>query len=158
MVGLSAPQIGISQRVILVDTIANGKGKVGNIRVFINPEIVWQSEEEEEWYEGCYSTKCQVEGVDGGVCGIVSRPINIKIGAQDADGKTVEEKLSGYTARIFQHETDHLNGMEFVSHITDLDKLHLVRDDEFPIYRNKEAWRNWPRKCSWEFWKKLKGI
>lgn len=157
-VGLSAPQIGTSQRIILVDTLANGKGQVGNLRVFINPEVTWQSKKEEEWYEGCYSTNCQVEGVSGGVCGIVSRPITIRIRALDTEGKPIEEELSGYTARIFQHETDHLNGLEFVSHITDLDKLHLVKDEEFPQYRNQEGWRNWPRKCPWEFWKRLKGI
>lgn len=56
MVGLAAPQIGILKRIILVDVEANGKGKVGDLRVYINPEIIWKSKKKEEWYEGCYST------------------------------------------------------------------------------------------------------
>ena len=56
LVGLAAPQIGISKRIILVDTAADGKGKVGNLQIFINPEITWMSYETKEWYEGCFST------------------------------------------------------------------------------------------------------
>ncbi len=56
MVGLAAPQIGISKRIILVDVKANGKGKVGDLHIYINPQIIWKSEKKAEWYEGCYST------------------------------------------------------------------------------------------------------
>lgn len=71
LVGLAAPQIGFSKRIILVDTKADGKGGVGNLRVYINPEIIWKSKEEGEWYEGCFST--------GNICGIVSRATKIKV-------------------------------------------------------------------------------
>lgn len=143
MVGLAAPQIGISKRIILVDVVANGKGKVGNLRIYINPKIIWKSKREEEWYEGCYST--------GRVCGIVSRPISIKIQAFTltpgrCQAKLTEEKWTGYTARIFQHEIDHLDGKLFMDHIKNPDYLHWVEQEEFPLYRNKEAWRNWPKK------------
>lgn len=158
LVGLAAPQIGISRRIILVDVAADGKGKVGDLRVFIDPEIVWKSGEESGWYEGCYSTNCLVEGASGCVCGIVSRPTSIKVRAYTPEGTITEKEYSGYTARIFQHEIDHLDGQEFVSRITDENKLHLVKDDEFPVYRDKEGWRDWHRKCSSEFWKKVKGI
>lgn len=148
-VGLAAPQIGILKRIILVDVKANGKGKVGDLRIYINPEIVWKSKREGEWYEGCFST--------GNVCGIVSRPTSIKIralklqtrfefGFTNRVCKAVEEKWTGYVARIFQHEIDHLNGKVFVDHIKDPEKLHWVEEKEFPLYRNKEAWRNWPKK------------
>lgn len=150
LVGLAAPQIGISKRIILVDVAARGKGNVGNLRVYINPEIVWESDDEVEWYEGCYSTDR--------VCGIVSRPNSIKLRALTRDGQPIEEDHEGYTARIFQHEIDHLNGTEFVSHITDDNKLHWVEEDEFPEYRNNEGWRNWPKKCPREKWEKIKGI
>lgn len=148
LVGLAAPQIGISKRIILVDVKANGKGEVGDLRVYINPEIVDSSHEEVEWYEGCFSTDR--------VCGIVSRPKRIKIRACDQTGKKVEETYEGYTARIFQHEIDHLNGQEFTTHITDDNNLHWVEEDEFVEYRNNEAWRNWPKKCSREKWEKIK--
>ena len=148
LVGLAAPQIGISKRIILVDVVADGKGKVGDLRPYINPEIIWFSDEQNEWYEGCFSTSC--------VCGIVSRPMRIKIRALTREGEVVEEQHSGYTARIFQHEIDHLNGKEFVAHIHDDDKLHWVEKDEFPQYRNQEGWRSWPKKCTREKWRQIK--
>ena len=150
LVGLAAPQIGISKRMILVDILADGKGKVGDLRLYINPEIVWKSDIEAEWYEGCFST--------GQVCGIVSRPDAIKLKAYNEKGEIVEEEHAGYTARIFQHEVDHLNGKEFISHVTDDSKLHWVKKEQFPEYRNNEAWRNWPNKCPREKWKKMKGL
>lgn len=150
LVGLAAPQIGISKRIILVDVVARGKGNVGDLRVYINPEIVWKSDDEVEWYEGCYSADK--------VCGIVSRSNAIKLKALTREGQLIEEDYEGYTARIFQHEIDHLNGTEFVSHITDDNKLHWVEEDEFPEYRNNEGWRNWSKKCPREKWEKIKGI
>lgn len=152
MVGLAAPQIGILKRIILVDVKADGKGKVGDLGVYINPEIIWKSKTKGEWYEGCYST--------GRVCGIVSRPISIKIKALKLHSRSVysnpllewkaqevEEKHTGYIARIFQHEIDHLNGIVFISHIKNPDHLHWVEEKEFPLYRDQEAWRNWPKKA-----------
>lgn len=150
LVGLAAPQIGISKRIILVDVAARGRGEVGDLSVYINPEIIWKSEGESEWYEGCYSTDR--------VCGIVSRPVRIKVRGFTREGEPVEEGHDGYTARIFQHEIDHLNGIEFVSHIADDEQLHWVEKEEFPEYRNNEGWRNWPKKCPRVKWEKIKGI
>lgn len=148
-VGLAAPQIGISKRIILVDVKADGRGKVGHLHIYINPKIIWQSKREGEWYEGCYST--------GRICGIVSRPLAIKIKAFILKTRgvrslppprwgIVEEKWTGYVARIFQHEIDHLDGKLFMDHIKNPDHLHWVEEDEFPLYRNKKAWRHWPKK------------
>lgn len=150
LVGLAAPQVGISRRIILVDVAADGHGGVGDLRVFINPVITWMSEDKAEWYEGCFSTDC--------VTGIVTRPVSIKVSAYTTDGKKTDGEYHGYCARIFQHEIDHLNGKEFVTHITDDSKLHWVEENEFPQYRDKEAWRTWQRKCLRETWKKIKGI
>lgn len=153
LVGLAAPQIGISKRIILVDVKADGKGKVGDLRVYINPEITWSSQEKGEWYEGCYST--------GRVCGIVKRSTSIKIRGYTMQpprlqAKYVEEKYKGYVARIFQHEIDHLNGKVFVDIIKDPNKLHWVLKKEFPLYRNKSKWKNWPVKCSFKKWGAIK--
>lgn len=136
MVGLAAPQIGISKRIILVDVATDGKGKVGDLKVYINPEIIWQSKKEVEWYEGCYST--------GKICGIVSRSNSIIIKASNI----VEEKYTGYVARIFQHEIDHLDGKIFIDCIKNPNNLHWVEPEEFPTYRNKQAWKTWPKKAS----------
>lgn len=137
-VGLAAPQIGISKRIILVDIAADGKGKLGNLKIFINPEIVWYSKREKEWYEGCFST--------GKVCGIVSRSTSIRVRAFTLPGIPWEAIVTGYVARIFQHEIDHLDGKIFIDHIKNPDHLHWVEENEFPLYRNKQAWRNWPKK------------
>lgn len=150
LVGFAAPQAGISKRIILVDVGADGHGEVSNLQVFIDPEVTWSSQEKEEWYEGCYSTDR--------VCGIVEPPVSIKVRAYNTKGELTEQEYTGYVARIFQHETDHLNGKEFVTHITDDSKLHWVEDSEFPLYRDKEAWRTWPNKCPRERWEKIKGI
>lgn len=126
-----------AKRIILVDVKADGKGMVGDIRIYINPEITWESKKETEWYEGCYSTDR--------VCGIVSRATSIKVKAFVLKSKweIVEEKHTGYIARIFQHEVDHLNGKLFVDRVTDPDKLHWVLKEDFASYRNQQAWRNW---------------
>lgn len=150
LVGLAAPQVGISKRIILVDVKSDGHGKVGDLRVYINPEITRSSHAESEWYEGCFSTDR--------VCGIVSRPSKVKIRAFTPQGNQVEEEYEGYVGRIFQHEIDHLNGKEFVTHITDDKKLHWVEDFEFPEYRNNEGWRTWSKKCPRDKWEKIKGI
>ena len=138
MVGLAAPQIGISKRIILVDIKSNGKGKVGDLRIYINPEIISQSKTKEEWYEGCYSIP--------EVCGIVQRSESIKIEALTPNGEIIQEEHKGYIARIFQHEIDHLDGKLFVDLVDNPNHLHHVKPEEFPLYRNKQAWKNWPKK------------
>lgn len=150
LVGLAAPQIGISKRVILVDVGADGRGEVSDLKVFINPEITFKSTKKEDWYEGCFSTDR--------VCGIVNRSKKIRVRYFDDNGHEHEVEYEGYVARIFQHEVDHLNGIEFVAHIDDDDKLHWVEDDEFSQYRDQEAWRDWPNKCPRKKWKAIKGI
>ena len=134
----------------MVDIGADGRGKVSDLKVYINPKIVWKSKTKEEWYEGCFSTDR--------VCGVVSRPKSVRIEAYTREGKKITEKHTGYVARIFQHEVDHLNGFEFVTHIKDDENLHWVEDTEFPEYRDEGAWRTWKTKCPRDRWEKIKGI
>ena len=148
VVGLAAPQIGISKRIIAVDIGADGKGGLSALKIYINPEITWSSEEKEEWCEGCWSTDR--------VAGVVARHKKIKVKAYLIDGEEIEEEHTGYVARIFQHEIDHLDGSEFVNRITDPDKLHWVKEEEWVKYKNEEGWRNWPKKCTREKWNKIK--
>jgi peptide deformylase len=144
LVGLAAPQIGISKRIILVDIGADGHGGVSQLEVYINPVITRKSEQTAEWYEGCFST--------GQVCGIVKRSVSVSLSAHDRNGEVVHQEFSGYVARVFQHEIDHLNGIVFVDHITDDKKLHWVEQDQFPQYRNREAWRTWTDLCPRDKW------
>lgn len=148
MVGLAAPQVGISKRIILVDMgIGSDRKELGKLSVFINPEITWYSPEFEEGREACYS-------VDGRVAGIVSRAKAIAITAYDREGNPVASELSGFTARIFQHEVDHLEGIRFPDRVGPDGKLHWVEEWQYPDYRNQ--WQSWPCTCSWDRWVVMK--
>jgi peptide deformylase len=65
--------------------------------------------------------------------------------ALDRNGKPIQGEYTGYIARIFQHEIDHLDGTLFY---TKASKLHKVRKDQFGEYRNQEKWRDWPHTCT----------
>lgn len=146
MVGLAAPQVGIRKRVIVVDVASTGMGEVPELRVYINPVITQRSEQTESEREGCFST--------GNVCGIVERPSEITVEAYDREGNLVSERWTGFTARIFQHETDHLDGIRFPDLITDDTKLHLVEPDQFGEYRTR--WAEWSILCSRARWEDTK--
>lgn len=148
MVGLAAPQIGSSLRIILVDIAADGQGASGNLKTYINPEVSWQSSTTSQWYEGCFSIK--------NICGVLARPDKIRVKAYDRNGLSKEEEFDGYTARIFLHEIDHLNGILFADLIKQDQDLHWVEEAEFTNYRNQQAWRNWKKLCSREKWIKTK--
>ncbi len=153
LVGLAAPQIGIQKRIILVDTAATGIFTKDSgppppqIKEFINPEILWQSEEKIIWREGCFSTDC--------ICGLVPRSSKVLIRAYNGQGDIFTEEYEGYVARIFQHEIDHLDGIRFPDRIFDDSALHWVEKDEIPQYRIH--WMNWPKKISRSEWLKMKG-
>ncbi len=152
MVGLAAPQIGIQERIILVDTAATGvftkdsSPPPPKMEVFINPEILWQSEEQLLWREGCFST--------GPICGIVPRSKQILVRAYDREGNLITQEYEGYVARIFQHEIDHLNGIRFPDRVSNGEDLHLVEREEHPLYRLN--WANWSKKCPREKWLEMK--
>ncbi|MBS0633843.1 MAG: peptide deformylase [Verrucomicrobia bacterium] len=149
MVGLAAPQIGVYRQIILVDVSFNEtERKVGELVAFINPKITWKSDEKEEGHEGCYS-------VDGRLFGIVPRAASIKITAYDREGKSIEQELRGLSARIFQHECDHLEGIRFPDVVGEHGgKLHWIEEDQFPEY--KKAPKEWPHIVSLERWQAMK--
>ncbi len=148
MVGLAAPQVSVSKRIILVDLgVSVNRKELGELKVYVNPEIVWQSEESEIGREGCYS-------VDSSLCGLVERSSCIKIKAWDRFGELLEEELSGFTARIFQHEVDHLNGIRFPDRVGPNGILHWVEAAEYADYR--ENFESWPNICPWSKWVEMK--
>lgn len=146
MVGLAAVQIGVNRRVIIVDVASTGMGEKPQLRVFINPIITSQSSKTEAGREGCFST--------GNVCGIVQRPVKITVEAYDREGKFITEKYNGFTARVVQHEVDHLEGIRFPDRITEDSDLHWVQGEEFGNYR--EHWQNWPTHCARSTWESIK--
>lgn len=104
-VGLAAVQIGILKRVVVVDT---GEG----VYELVNPEIVEKSGEQ-DGYEGCLSVP--------GRKGLVKRPMNVTLKAQDRNGIEHTYSVNGFTARAFCHETDHLDGTLFIEHADTLE-------------------------------------
>lgn len=146
MVGLAAPQLGLHKRVILVDVTATGSGSEPLLRVYINPVIVSHSPDYEIGREGCFSTSS--------ICGVVPRFREVTIEAFDEEGNRLNETHTGFTARIFQHEIDHLDGVRFPDRITDDANLHWVEPNAFGAYR--ERWSEWDVRCDRETWERLK--
>lgn len=146
MVGLAAPQVGVSKRVIVVDVASTGMGEAPDLRAYINPVVSKRSKQTEPGREGCFST--------GNVCGNVERSSEVTVDAYDRDGNLLSEHWTGFTARIFQHETDHLDGIRFPDRITDDTKLHWVEPDQFGDYRTQ--WAEWSELCPRTRWEEIK--
>lgn len=146
MVGLAAPQVGISERIVLIGVDAQGMGEEPTFHVFLNPEITEQSGELVRGREGCYST--------GTICGIVPRHEQVTVRALNEAGETIEETLTGISARIAQHEIDHLDGIRFPDRITDDSDLLRVKPEEFGAFRTN--WANWPHKVTRADWEAVK--
>lgn len=117
-IGLAAPQVGLSQRIIVIDT-----REAGEKIALINPEIVWSGEELSKVKEGCLS----IPGVEGDVM----RPTRVRVKGQGVDGKPVEISASGLYARAFQHEIDHLNGIVFIDQVSraELERLRPLLEE-----------------------------
>jgi len=123
-VGLAGPQIGVMQRIFVAEIPADDEDNpdCGKSYVFINPEIVDRSPEMEEGQEGCLSIPNWI--------GLVNRHREIEIKAKTVRGKNIRLRLSGYLARVCQHELDHLDGTLFIDHIQDKEKLWQVLPEE----------------------------
>ncbi|WP_126993163.1 peptide deformylase [Thermosipho globiformans] len=123
-VGLAAPQVGISLRFFAMD---DGSGPL----IIVNPEIIEHSQEKEIGEEGCLSLP--------GIFEDVERYKWVKLRYQDEYGKVQEKLFEGYSARIVQHERDHLDGILFIDHLptsvkrrlsTELSKIMRMRMEE----------------------------
>ena len=97
-VGLAAPQVGLNLRLFVM----NPTGEPGNDRVYVNPVLSDGDGGEEEAEEGCLSLP--------GIHINVVRSKQMRMNAFDLDGKPIEESATGFIPRVWQHETDHLNG------------------------------------------------
>jgi peptide deformylase len=114
-VGLAAPQIGIGRRIAVID-ISTGEDPKQKI-VLINPEII-KREGSQTGEEGCLSLPTFRE--------TVTRPNRVTVRAKDAEGKEFELTGEELLARALMHETDHLNGRLYISHVSPL-KRDLIR-------------------------------
>ena len=114
-IGLAAIQIGVTQRVVTMDLAKKDEPK--QPKVYLNPEIVWRSDEKATYEEGCLSIPEYYEEVE--------RPARVKVRYLDLDGQPQEVEADGLLATCLQHEIDHTNGVLFIDHISRL-KRSLV--------------------------------
>ncbi len=122
-VGLAAPQVGALKRIIVVHPSVLPEGAD---TLFINPEIVWTSDDEEVEEEGCLSLLS--------IASPLARPARAAVKYICAQGRERELEAEGFGARALVHEVDHLNGVLFVDHLSRL-KRKQVRDRFRKLYR-----------------------
>ena len=114
-VGLAAPQIGVSKRIIVIED-AEGDNKV--VLTLINPKIT-QKKGKVKFCEGCLSLP--------GISSDVVRPESITVEAQNLDGDMLKINAEGLLARIIQHEIDHLDGIVFIDRISFLKRKKIIK-------------------------------
>lgn len=133
-VGLAAPQIGQSMQLAVIETLPeedeNGEPIPDSRELFVivNPRIVWESRDVIDGIEGCLSIP--------GYVGEVERAYAVRVRAQDRRGKPLKLRLKGWTARIFQHEIDHLDGVLYIDKLTD--RENFWSDEEYYNMRQAE--------------------
>ena len=121
-IGLAAVQVGEPIRLLVIDLqepAEEGGEPVSDPKVFINPEILWHSDQEVPYTEGCLSVPEQYAEV--------MRPDKIRARWQDVDGKQYEEEIDGLLAVCLQHEMDHLNGVLFIDHLSRLKRDMVLK-------------------------------
>jgi peptide deformylase len=116
-IGLAAIQIGVPLRVVTVDLARKDEPK--EPLVFINPEIVWSSEERSVYEEGCLSIPDYYEEVE--------RPERVRVRYRDAEGQAQERDCDGLLATCIQHEIDHLNGRLFIDYLSKLKRDRVAK-------------------------------
>lgn len=123
-VGLAAPQIGVSQRVVIVASRPTARYPYAPPMaptVMINPRYETLSDDKEKGWEGCLSVPS--------LRALVPRYTRILAHYTDAQGETVDLPLEGFTARVFQHEYDHLDGFVFLDRVEDT--REIVAESEY---------------------------
>ena len=125
-IGLAAPQVGISLRLMVV-----GDDKTGNARALVNPVIAEQGGEITA-EEGCLSLP--------GIFAPVTRAEWVKLEAQDLEGQPVSIRARGLAARVYQHEMDHLDGVLFIDRLDPMTRDRIkrrIKKEGFPAESNK---------------------
>ena len=115
-IGLAAIQVGVPKRVIVMDLARADEEKAP--RYFVNPEIVWRSEETLPYEEGCLSVPDIYDEVE--------RPARVKLRYLNYHGEQIEEDAEGVFAVCIQHEMDHLEGVLFIDHLSRLKRERAV--------------------------------
>jgi peptide deformylase len=112
-VGLAATQVDIHERIVIIDI----SDEQNDLKIFINPEIIWSSTETKSWREGCLSVPDFYDEVE--------RPSQVRVKALDVNGKEFELDADGLLAVCLQHELDHLQGKVFVAYLSILKRTRI---------------------------------
>lgn len=121
-IGLAAPQIGISSRIIVVDLRRPDDDEEEEERyqvAVVNPSVVWASEDTDKQTEGCLSMP--------GLEEVVRRPVAVRVEGRDPDGNEISIEADHLFARALQHEIDHLDGILFLDRVSPLKRRMLVK-------------------------------
>lgn len=118
-IGLAAPQVGVTKRLIVMDCIKDGPPEP---IILFNPEILWTSEDLSTYDEGCLSIPDQYAEV--------KRPAEVQVRWMDATGTMQERQFAGIWATCVQHEIDHLDGKLFIDYLGPLKRQMITRKME----------------------------
>lgn len=116
-IGLAAVQVGVPKRVIVIDLSKDGAPPAPHY--FVNPEIVWKSDELSTFEEGCLSVPDLYDDIE--------RPARIRVRYLGYDGKPREDEFDGMMAVCLQHEMDHLEGVLFIDHLSKLKRDLMIK-------------------------------
>jgi peptide deformylase len=114
-VGLAAPQIGVSERILVIDTREEGTSPIA----LVNPVILEASEETEKAEEGCLSLP--------GLNDVVVRSARVIVNGLDPDGRPQQIEAEGLLSRALQHEIDHIDGILFIDRVSPLKRQMLLK-------------------------------
>ena len=117
-IGLAAPQIGVLNRIIVMDCEKDDAANRKPI-VMINPEIVYSSDEESTYEEGCLSIPEQFAEI--------KRPTSVQVRRLDTNGTEQEQEFQGLWSTCVQHEIDHLNGKLFIDYLGTIKRQLITR-------------------------------
>ena len=117
-IGLAAPQVGVLSRIFVMDAQRDPQAEPQPM-VMINPEITWESDEQNVYEEGCLSIPDHYAEV--------TRPAAVRVYWLGLDGKTHEKDFDGLWATCAQHEIDHLDGVLFIDHISAMRRQMITR-------------------------------
>jgi peptide deformylase len=124
--GLAAPQIGVSQRIVIFGVDHNPRypdAEEVPFTVLVNPKLVMLTREVEEDWEGCLSVP--------GMRGVVPRYTKLRYTGFDIEGNPIERVAEGFHARVVQHECDHLDGILYPQRMTDMSRFGF-NEELFP--------------------------
>lgn len=121
--GIAAPQVDINQRIFIMCSRPNSRYPLAPDMAptfVINPEITWRSDDIVKGWEGCLSLP--------GIRGLVPRHQAIKVEYTSRTNKRIEVEYTGFIARIFQHELDHLNGIVYIDRVESTHEIMMEKE------------------------------